>query len=395
MTFPIKNEVWYYVERLCLHVHKGSQNFIGLLGSFDIEYEKEYLTDIHSFMDAHDHSIENFMSNISHDTCLKILKKIVFDDDIKSTQTSNFNYYGERVNGWYPKVIELLNSSNIEIDYENKTLKEKINLKLNLFLSRVSRFIVSNLSYTDWSLVSEICEVTNVLNDQKNERLIRSQQFEDPDYELLVYKFLHDVFNYNKILGMLLINEVISQKQLNEEESREYNQILKILDDRNWIGSLIQNIQNPNVEDFLDCLGVPDSFYRDLIDEINFQYLNNHPISVSILIRKLIENLLIDILRQKYGTSRLNLYYDTSRGRFHDFSVLLVNLDSCKEDFHYISRNLDQNLIKKINNYREVGNSGAHSVDVNLTNDNFSSKRYEINYIVNILLRISKNLSQP
>ena len=46
----------------------------------------------------------------------------------------------------------------------------------------------------------------------------------------------------------------------------------------------------------------PDIFYKKLIEEINFQYITKHSMSLSVLMRKLFENLIIDILRKKYGT---------------------------------------------------------------------------------------------
>ena len=114
--------------------------------------------------------------------------------------------------------------------------------------------------------------------------------------------------------------------------------------------------------------------------------------SLSILIRKLLENLIIDILRKKYSTQVMSLYYDTSRGRFHDFSVLLKNLDSRKGEFQYITQNLDKSLIQKINQYRETGNSGAHSIDVDLTINQIARDKDNINYLVQLLLRTLQNI---
>jgi hypothetical protein len=114
--------------------------------------------------------------------------------------------------------------------------------------------------------------------------------------------------------------------------------------------------------------------------------------SLSILIRKLLENLIIDILRRKYGTAELSLYYDTSRRRFHDFSFLMRKLDSKKDDFRYISAGLDSSLIRRIDRYRETWNSGAHSIDIDLSIDQTSKDKDEINYLVQFLLRILQNI---
>jgi len=136
---------------------------------------------------------------------------------------------------------------------------------------------------------------------------------------------------------------------------------------------------------------IPDDFYEKLINEINQLHGAGLPFSLSILIRKLLENLIIDILRKRYGRQQVSLYYDTSRRRFHDFSILLQNLDSHKADFHYIAPNLDS-CIRSINQYRETGNSAAHSIDVNLTVEQISQDKDNINYLVQYLLRILQHL---
>jgi hypothetical protein len=145
-------------------------------------------------------------------------------------------------------------------------------------------------------------------------------------------------------------------------------------------------------EDFIKVTSIPDDFYQRLINEINQLYSEGLPFSLSILIRKLLENLIIDILRERYGRQQVPLYYDTSRRRFHDFSVLLQNLDSHKADFHYIAPDLDTPIIQSINQYRETGNSAAHSIDANLTIERVSQGKDDINHLVQYLLRIFQRL---
>ncbi|KKG10437.1 hypothetical protein [Methanosarcina sp. 2.H.A.1B.4] len=391
MILLIKNETWYYVERLYLHVY-GSSKFINFLRSFELNYDVEYPNNIHDFMKEHDHSIEDFMSIVKDEKKLEILKKIIFDTQIEKTQRLDFNYYGEQINAWYPKVVENLKSSNIDIDYTNETLIETTNLKLNLFLHNISGFIVNNLSDTNWSYVSEICGVTHILNFPKNEQLIRSHELIDSNYESHIYYFLKDVHSYNEDFCMLLIRLVGKQGTLNDTGKEKFHEILTNFEQNNWIELLIQNIKNPTHENLIDCEVVPDSFYRALANEINFQYITNHYIPLSILIRKIIENLIIDILRKKYGHSNMEMYYNINQGRFQDFSVLLRNLDSCKQDFKHVSSSFNDDLMRKIKKYKESGNSAAHSIDVNLTNDYFLSNKEEINYIINILIRVCKNL---
>jgi hypothetical protein len=146
------------------------------------------------------------------------------------------------------------------------------------------------------------------------------------------------------------------------------------------------------VDEFIQVTWLPDDFYKRLVDEINQLYTNQLPFSLSVLIRKLFENLTIDILRKRYGTQQLELYYDTSRRRFHDFSVLLQNLDENQTDFHYVNPDLDSSLIQRINQYRETGNSAAHSIEADLTIEQILTDRGNINYLVQYLLRMLQNI---
>jgi hypothetical protein len=261
----------------------------------------------------------------------------------------------------------------------------------DMAIARLAQFIKSNIYNTDWTLVAEMCGVGDVLK-QRN-RLLKAQFFGDDDYTSEILQFLKEVFDHDELVGRAVIMEIIRGKEFADHEKTKLDQILTVLGSVETDGrSMLPELQVPLVDDFIKVTWIPDDFYRRLIDEINCLYRNQMPMSLSILIRKLLENLIIDILRKKYGTQELSLYYDKSRRRFHDFSLLLTNLDSKKEDFLYITPNLDKSLLGKINQYRETGNSGAHSIDINLTMDRISKEKNDINYSVQLLLRILQQL---
>jgi hypothetical protein len=149
---------------------------------------------------------------------------------------------------------------------------------------------------------------------------------------------------------------------------------------------------NPNTEKLLDIIDISDNFYKKLIDEINILYKHGLALSLPVLIRKLLENLLIDILRKKYGDSGKLLYYDTSKHRFLNFSTLTENFKNKQADFRYVINGLDNELINKIKSHRETGNSAAHSIDGDIKNQFFVDKRDEINHLVQFLFRLLKNI---
>ena len=270
---------------------------------------------------------------------------------------------------------------------------DNIELARNMAIARLAKFVEKYLYDTDWTIIASMCGVIDLLDQPKHERVRKAQSFGDSDYATAISIFLMEIFNFNEQIGIAIINEIIQQEELSQEAKNELNQILPMFGNKSTdAASLLQNIQIPVVDKFIEVTWLPDDFYKRLVDEINCLYINQLPMSLSILIRKLLENLIIDILRKKYGTRDLQLYYDSSRGRFHDFSVLLKNLDSKKEEFHYITSNLDKSSIQRINKYREAGNSGAHSIDVNLTIDQISKDKDDINYSVQFLLRILQNI---
>lgn len=222
--------------------------------------------------------------------------------------------------------------------------------------------------------------------------MIRAQRFHDDDYTAMITDFLIDVFDFDERLGLCFIREIISvsRKQLNDEQITELQNLTKFLGkgDFDLLDIISSTLQVNEADKLIDVLNCPDDFYKKLIEEINIQYIYKRPMPLSILIRKLFENFIIDIFRKKYGTKDLSLYYDTSKRRFHDFSVLLKYFESKKADFHHISPNIDTKFIQELNEYREYGNSGAHSIDVNMKLEYYTKQKDDINHKVQLLIRV-------
>ena len=79
-----------------------------------------------------------------------------------------------------------------------------------------------------------------------------------------------------------------------------------------------------------------EHFKKGHIEELNKAYTFGCNTSVFILARKIVENLIIDILKKKYPEKvKINkeLYFDTAQGRLKDFEVILKNFKGKKDDF--------------------------------------------------------------
>lgn len=78
------------------------------------------------------------------------------------------------------------------------------------------------------------------------------------------------------------------------------------------------------------------AFKKGHIDELNRAYTYGCYTSTFILARKIIENLIIDILKMKYPENeRANkeIYFNIEQRRYHDFEVILKNFKNKKHEF--------------------------------------------------------------
>jgi len=145
-------------------------------------------------------------------------------------------------------------------------------------------------------------------------------------------------------------------------------------------------------EQFLDIANVPGTFYPDLVEDINQCYSIGVNDATLILTRKLLENLLIDILRKQYGKQEIHLYYRPDNHRFQNFSTLIDNFEDNLSDFQHLSGGLDSDFIDQLNAFRQDANAEAHSIETNITEDEIESYREQARHASQILLRVKKNI---
>ena len=145
-------------------------------------------------------------------------------------------------------------------------------------------------------------------------------------------------------------------------------------------------IKNKSRTEFI-ALKNKDRFYRTLKDEINKAYDLNLPNAVLVLSRKLVENLLIDLLRSKFKTE-IDIYYDKSRKQFQDLSVLISNLSKKKSSFLVDERDIER-LAPHLNKLRVKANASAHSITEITNMDDING--YEIPEIIEASERLKSH----
>jgi len=104
-----------------------------------------------------------------------------------------------------------------------------------------------------------------------------------------------------------------------------------------------------------------DKFEKEHIDEINRAYNAGCYTATYILCRKVIENLIIGLLKKKF-TKKPELYFDTGRGRFRDFNEVLKNLSTNKKAFDPTIHKAVERLVTKASAFKDGANDKTHSL---------------------------------
>ena len=125
-------------------------------------------------------------------------------------------------------------------------------------------------------------------------------------------------------------------------------------------------IEQPREDRFIDADIADEYFYERLVKEINECYRVRVNDATMVLTRKLFENLLVDIIRGHYGRKNVELFFDTHRGYHHGLKELKKNLRDNVSDFRIYSRDIDGDLLDELDEFKEQGDAGAHSIAVDL-----------------------------
>ncbi len=117
------NKIWLLAEKLYIHAY-GKDGFVAFLAGIGVEIPEDLYEDfeIYSFMSSINQRFVQYMQSVPTYKYIPILEKIVFDARVMSTQSDNWNYYGDYIKKWYPELIKLLEEHTITIDTVNHKL---------------------------------------------------------------------------------------------------------------------------------------------------------------------------------------------------------------------------------------------------------------------------------
>ncbi len=120
-----------------------------------------------------------------------------------------------------------------------------------------------------------------------------------------------------------------------------------------------------------------DYFYSQIIDETNGTFLLGYYIATVILIRKLFENLIIDLLKMKFPPDvekNKELYFMENGKRHKDFKDLIKVLAFKKTEIDD-GHGTIETLSKRLTAIKELGNKNAHRLTYIATRDEINNLR--------------------
>jgi len=126
-------------------------------------------------------------------------------------------------------------------------------------------------------------------------------------------------------------------------------------------GTKSNNIKPKKITKFIEY-ETDDRFILGHINEVNICYTYHAYTAAYILCRKIMENLLIEIIVKKYPNKNDNLeiYFDKTKNRIQDLSQILKSLRTKIDDFDAEKSLLDR-ILNKISIFKDEANNKTHS----------------------------------
>jgi len=158
--------------------------------------------------------------------------------------------------------------------------------------------------------------------------------------------------------------------------------------------SIEPDIEAPRPEGdvFISATPPEDNFYPPLVNDINRSYRHHIYDATMILTRKLFENLLIELLRYRLGTSdHLKTFYNPEQRQFQPFSQLIENFSDHLDDFIPYDTALDGSFVNQLDQFRSQANASAHSIQVDIDQDEIKTYKADANELASRLFRLHKS----
>ncbi|MGA8855578.1 MAG: hypothetical protein WB643_00265 [Candidatus Bathyarchaeia archaeon] len=251
-------------------------------------------------------------------------------------------------------------------------------------LAYLADYIFKNEYDTNWSSAADMSGYP--IDWEQHPRLTRAQFFKDSDYPAAIRRFLEDVHSGDIESFRSMIAYIFDEKLPNDVNLKAALTTLAVIQGKS--NALSTKLALTMPASLIDVDTFPDDFYRDLVHLINKAYGADVLGAAPILVRKLFENLLVDILRLYYGMRDVKVFFDKEHGKFQDFGILIDNARAKVGDFDWCNDLMNKETLTQLDKYRERGNASAHSVTMTVRKEDLDGISQEITQITKQLFKL-------
>jgi hypothetical protein len=227
------------------------------------------------------------------------------------------------------------------------------------------------------------------------------------DRQLQLPDELVNGFNLSRGMGIeLVLTEFVTQKDWLNPDHNQKIEVIKIFPEAAVSGIMDFELKGLSGEplpesELLITSKFDNAFYIGLVSEINDVFRIGKFTAAMVLIRKLFENLVIDLLRIKYGTEppNIDIFYSTRENRFLHFSTLIKNLNNRIDHFRPYSNFLQwdkqkDSFINFLRDIKEKGDACAHSMEIIQKADEINELKPSINLYCDFLERLIQKIRE-
>lgn len=112
-----------------------------------------------------------------------------------------------------------------------------------------------------------------------------------------------------------------------------------------------------------------DERYAKLVEDVNKSYQYRIYDATMVLTRKFFEDIVFEILKTHYAGDDVQMFYDQENSQHHSFDDLLSNFKDGVPALRRYSRELEREMVEELRDLKNEGNTGAHSIRVDFTDE--------------------------
>jgi hypothetical protein len=250
--------------------------------------------------------------------------------------------------------------------------------------------IEKGVTHDEWLLATTERGVKDEAD--KIDRFFRSWRWRDEDRRSHTMTFLLRVHGEDEQLALSIMKRICDLAGgIDETDLQEYPALKALQGDWEDV-ELGPPTLTTTEELFLDIEHTPNSFYSDLIDNINSCYQIGVYDATFVLTRKLLENQILDLLRKECETSEIEVYYIPDWGRFRGFRALLEEFEDRLDVYEAYSGGVDDELVRKIKRFKSPADAQAHTIEISMDKDQVDDLGNDAEYAAKVLFRTLQNM---